>query len=485
MADFSVYQPPGVYIDETQTPLVATIGTTPTVIAICGPSVGYQTYTEAVTLIGTTAVTLSKLGINDASVVVQSKDGVLFTLTTDYVLTEAAGDDTDLGTEADNTYTIKRAASGSAIDSGDTVIVSYQYTDTTYFAPQKFTDFDSVKAVFGEPINLSTSAITSPLSLAAKLAFENGASEIVLVATTGSATATTRSELSAAYTKLTGLSEVNVIVALPVGIAGTDGSPGDTANVGADLKAHCDSLATQGIFRIGIIGLDMANSGRVTPSSTVAFYASARVMHVWPYKMSFYNGTTNQTISVSGYYLAAAIAGILAALEARVPVTKKKVRGFQAIPGDVLNSMSLSVRNAYSDAGVCVIERSRSGNLVVRHGTSTDRTNIYTREVSLTRAKDALINLINDSFDATEIIGSPIDLETSARLKSLITGVLEAAKTLNIIVDYNGVGVRQRPADPTIMEVKFQYKPAYPLNYVVITFSINITTGETDLLPEA
>ena len=36
-----------------------------------------------------------------------------------------------------------------------------------------------------------------------------------------------------------------------------------------------------------------------------------------------------------------------------------------------------------------------------------------------------------------------------------------------------------------MLEAKFQYKPSYPLNYIVISFSINTTTGDTAITEAA
>lgn len=476
--DFSTYQPPGVYVQEEATPLVPTIGSSDSTVAIVGPSVGFKTFSEAVTLTGTTPVLLTQLGIDTSSVVVKSPAGVVYALSTDYTLSVGGGADSNTGTPLDNTTSIVRVNGGS-ISSATVVVVFYNYTDADYFTAQRFTEYNTLKEVFGEPFNLTTNAITSPVSLAAKIAFENGATQLIIVATQSPATSVTRSNISDAYEQLTSLPDVSFVVPLPVGITGSDGSPGDTANLGVDLRSHCDTMAADGLRRIGILGLDVGNQSNITPSTTIATYQSERVVHAFPYTLEFYNSVTVQTIQVGGMYLAAAYAGQLARLGPRTPLTRKVIRSFSGIPGIVLNAMSLSVRNAYSQAGVAVLERTRAGSLVCRHGSTTDPTSTYTREISLIRAKDALVNLINDVLDTAQIIGSPIDLDTPARLKATIIGTLDQAVASDFIIAYNNVAVRQRTDDPTIMEVAFQYTPAFPLNYVVITFSVNVTTGET------
>jgi hypothetical protein len=60
----------------------------------------------------------------------------------------------------------------------------------------------------------------------------------------------------------------------------------------------------------------------------------------------------------------------------------------------------------------------------------------------------------------------------------VVAGALEAAVDSGIIYAYNDLKARQLTSDPSVIEVKFQYRPSYPLNYIVIKFSINTETGE-------
>jgi hypothetical protein len=477
--DFTSYQPPGLYVEETSTPLVSIVGASgPTIVAIVGPSIGYRTHTEAVVLSGTTAVLLSNLGIDTTSVVVKAPDGTTFDLAT-YSLTVGGGADANMSTAPDNTLTIAR--SGSGIPDDSTVFVTYNYTDPTYFDPTLFGNYEDVKDAYGQPFDLTSGAILSPLSLAAQFAFANGAREVFLVASAGSATAVSRAQLATALARLEAV-DVDIVVTLPVGITGTPGSPGDVVTVVGDLATHCDNASNDHLYRVGITGSETTST--VVPSTVSGTVRDKRVMYAWPNQMSFFNGLTNTTIVIGGYYLAAAYAGMFASLDDREGITRKQVRGFSGIPIVMANTMSSTLKNSYSSAGVAVTERRRDGSLTVRHGTSTDPTSIQTREMSLTRARDSLVTLAYQTFDSSGMIGTPIDLDTPARIKGLMTGVLEAAKTSRLIVGYNGVLVRQRSLDPTVIEIKFQYLPAFPLNYVVMSFAIDLNTGETDIFAQ-
>lgn len=474
MTDFTTYQPPGVYVDEEDTPLVSVIGTTPSVVAIVGPSVGYRTFTESIALTSEDEIALTQQGVDVNTITVSAIDGTPFNVTTDYEVTIDGGEDENSGTTEDNIVSVNRVSSGDITD-GQTVRVTYRYTDTTYFSPLRLSDFDDVKQAFGEPINTATGEITSPLSLAAKLAFDNGAREVLLVATDGSASVAQRLELEDGLAKLEPVYDLSIVVPLPVGIAGTDLSPGDTISVGTDLATHCESLSEDGYFRIGIIGYE--TTATISPETVASSISSHRVMLAHPNKMLWYNGWLNQSQEVAGYYLAAAYAGRLVSGQVQDALTKKSIRGFAGIAHDTFATMTASNKNAWSDAGVAVTELTRTNSLICRHGVSTDRTSEMTREVSLTRAKDLMIRRLQDTVDASGVIGTAIDETTTIRVKGIVQGVLEQLTAGGTIFAYSDLKARQKPGSPTVIEVKFMYRPSYPLNYVLISFSIDTTTG--------
>lgn len=477
MVDFSTYQPPGVYVEEEVAPTVTVVGVTPSVVALVGPSIGYREFTEAVTLVGTGPQTLTQKGINVSSLAVVGENGTVYPSSA-YSTTVSAGADGNIAVPTDNTTTIAR--NGAGIPDGAFVYVTYRYTDATYTEPTRLTDFDDIVDAYGSPLDLASNAILSPLSFAAKVARENGSRDLVLVSTPNAVV--TRADLTAAYAKLESIYDVDIVVPLSVGVTGTPGEPGDTALIGQDLKAYVESSSNvNGLLKTGFYGLEA--TATVDPLTTVASFRSKRVVFAGaPRKLSYFNGQTNSTMDVAPYYLAAALAGLAAGQGSQVPLTKKVIRGFSGVPASVLSAMTVTSKNSLSAGGVLVTEVTRSGSLTVRHGTTTDRTNTQTRELSLVRSKDDLINLIQDTFEQSSLIGDFIDGTTNVRVQGVVTGCLEAAVRYQLIIGYSGVKVRQRQGDPQVIEVKFQYEPAYPLNYIVVSFSINTVTGETTAL---
>lgn len=479
------YSPPGVYVEDTPSVLVGSTGLPPTVVALVGPAVGHRHGVEQFTL-ATVAWRLAQRGVALASVAITRVDTGAVVAPTDYTLTPTSSP----SASSDYYVDVVRAGGGSL--SGDTpVFIAYDYTDPTYYDPRSFANFEDVKDFYGEPLNLTPptvgqsgyQAVLSPLSLAAKISFENGAGELVLCATTPPpSSATTLSAVSAArrtalvagYAKLTSNYDVNVVVPVTDGVA-----DGDATGVGGDLQTHVNTAAAASFFRVGVLGLDptitiapdvLANTGSFRSSRLVLAYAA-------PGGLSYFNGLANQSLALGHQYLAAALGGRLAALPVQKALTREVVRSFSGIVGTPL---SLSTKNQYSAAGVSVAEPNRLAQIVVRHGVTTDSSSLITRELSVVRARDALVSLIELGVESAALIGQPIDVNTPLNVKGVVAGLLEHAKITGAIVDYTGLQVRQRSTDPSVIEVKFGYLPPYPTNYIVVTFAINVVTGDTN-----
>lgn len=485
--DFSRnYSPPGVYIEESDSTLVSPTGIPPTLVAIVGPGQGYQTNTEQVVL-GDVAVVLAKKGVDTGSAKVTVAATGATVPTGDYTLTKTPGSPTD-----QNYTTALLAAAAPSVPVGTTVFVTYRYTDPTYYDPKHFESFEDVKDVYGEPLNtvvanpsdVNYQYVTSPLSLAAMVAIQNGATELVLVATTPPPTsasteaaksAARRSALNAAYSKIENDPSINVLVILPTGIA-----TGDAVGVLSDLKGALTRTAAQSLFRFAVVGFDPA----VDTAPDVLLATSGAKDRRWmlayaaPGGLQMYSGSANSSFAVGHQYLAAGYAGRMAFLPVQQAITKQVIAGFSGLAGTPLSN---SLKNQYSGSGVAVSEVDRFGRLSVRHGVTTDMTNVNTREASVVRARDALVTALADGSSASGLIGQPLDEDLLLSIKSAISGVLEAAVADEVILEYTGLTLRQLGTDPSVVEVKFAYRPAYPLNYIVISFSIDTSTGNTDL----
>jgi len=466
----AVYEPPGVYTQSASSPLVNVVGINTSIIALVGPTRGYQVQTDGVVISPITPVFLSQAGVIGSSVVVTSTNGTVYSPSSDYVLTIVPG----LGGNPYLATAELLLATNTTISLGSTVYVTYNYTNADYFTPQLFTQYNALAAMYGNPINLVTNVITSPISLAAQIAYTNGATSVIVCPTTDMNLVATRAGLSAAYASLAAYDSIDIIVPLPVGISGTAQGVGDVINTGVDLATHCDTMAAQGVYRVGIIGYETTVT--VGPDIIAQGIVDARVMEAWPNQMNYFNGLNNTTLTVGGYYLAAAYAGYLANQPVQTNLTKKTISGFSGIPNTVFQTMTSPYKNQLSAAGVAVLE-SNSQGLQCRHGVTTDPTSINTRELSLVRSTDAMVDTIQLTLDASGLIGSAFTVNTVQGVQNVVQAALSSVVQSGVIMAYRGLTAAETAINPTIVTVTFGYQPAYPLNYIVAIYTVNTSTG--------
>jgi hypothetical protein len=481
---------------------------TTNIVTVIGPSVGYQTNTDAVQVYWNANTALSQRGIFVTAVtgppaiaapVVKDAAGATMVVGVDYsFVVDSSG-----GGGAANAVTyIKRLGtvgtpsgpSPAGLVDGDVVYVTYNYADSDYFTPQTFTDPAQISATYGAavsgtaPANPNDSQVVCPLTLAAQIAMANGAST-VLALPTNPVDGTIKEQFLAAYAKLQADYRAALLVPLFVdGLTEDDGGPADAHSADAvlaliqDVSAHCTNAATDGYGRMAFIGVE-TNYDTVSRNfdALATTVHSKRIILEYPHQLSFYNTRLAQTTTVSGYYGAAAMAGRLAAGAVERGLTKVAVTGFNGLPPALAQQQTKSFKDSLSKAGVAVIEQSRAGSLLVRHGVTTDMTALTTREISLVRVGDVLFELVQTGMDAAGLIGQPIDADMTTKVKGALTGILESAISNEVIDAYDAVAVRQQTlpsGDPSVIEAQFAYRPAVPLNYITVTFAIDLTSGE-------
>jgi hypothetical protein len=92
-----------------------------------------------------------------------------------------------------------------------------------------------------------------------------------------------------------------------------------------------------------------------------------------------------------------------------------------------------------------------------------------------------MIESLRDTLDS--LIGEVIADDTAPGVvASAIRNVLEALRGAGDLVAYSDIQARTTSLDPTIIEVRFSYRPAFPINYINIVFSLDLTT-QTLTLP--
>lgn len=509
MPDFTSYVPPGVYVSDTSQPVVTPTTITTSTVTVIGPAQGYQTATDLVQVYWNTNTALSHRGIFTTAVtgppaigapVVKTAAGVLLVYNVDYQWTV----DTSGGGGAANAVTyIKRlgttgtpsapSPTAGSVD-GDYFSVTYNYADPTYYSPQIFADPSLIAATYGAavtstvPTNPNATQVVCPLTLAAQLAMLNGASSVLCLPTNPS-DGTLKAQFLAAYAKVAADYRAMLVVPLFV-----DATPqGDTTSADAhsatavlalvqDIAAHCDSTAANGYGRMAFVGLETNYDSTTRPFDQLATTINdKRVVLGYPNQLAFYNSQLSQTTTISGYYLAAAMAGRLAGLDADQGLTTQAMTGFNGFPAVLAQAQTKAFKDTLSKSGVAVAEISRTGQMKIRHGVTTRMASIEEREINIVRSGDVLFEMVQTGMDAAGLIGQPIDANMTTKVKGALSGILELAVNSKVIQAYGNLAVRQRAlpsGDPSIIECQFAYAPAVPLNYILATFAIDLNSGD-------
>lgn len=462
----SSYQPPGIYVtEESPTTISATSPNVPATVALVGPTVGYLTYTDSLVLT-TTGVTLTKQGVNASSVVISSGNGTVYT-SAEYTVTQS-------GTGATSITTVTLTSTSTISDTAIS-LVSYQYTDSTYFTPKRFYSAEQVAAVYGQSYS-SSGQLLSPITFAAECLFANGTPPLVVLPTTDVGVVATRTGLASAYPLLQPLQDVYFIVPVASGITGTPSAPGDVVNVASDLGSYIDSLAPFNQYALGLYAPDAGST--VSPATIASQVANRHVAVFYPNSLLAYSATAGQTLTVGGFNLAAAAAGFLATNPVQQGITSRSLSGFSGFPSAVALGLTQGAMNTIASAGVSIFAPNLySRSLQIRQSLTTDQSSPVTGEISVVRINDWVIYDLTQTFLNSALIGAPLTPLTVGQIVSIAQGVLEANVGSGAILNYQNLAVSLAPTLPTTATVSFSYLPAYPLNYINVNYTIDTSTG--------
>jgi len=498
------YRPPGVSISEVVSPSISPLLAVPASVSIVGPAQGYVERVDQITLEGTTATPLPNLPAGAALSSVQAVTDVLFP-------GSAPNDD---GTyRATNDYTVNTSAGtitrvepddgDGLIPDGARVAVAYRYVPADYFDAILLEDLGSITERFGPA--WKNGAIFSKLTYAAQIALENGARFVVCqplysfdtpgdpdsgkVAPIGGSASTAKAVSNPATwaDTLYGLRDIEDInVFVPVVGQSTDEGVGNSTwlAIAQVFQDHMKFLKDSDQYSVTILGQDRTNdatqyalkSGIRSDASTLAARYGGELARqtVLINTASFLRARPDAvggTIAVGGQYMAAAIAGMLASRPVQRALTRQQISGF------VSATDARSKKDKFDDAsaGLLVVEQSGQG-LFVRHGITLDTTAEQYQELSVVRSQHRMVETLRATVD-NNIIGQIVaDSQAPFTVKSTIISALEALRGEGTIVNYQGVQVRQLAQQPTTIEVRFSYLPPFPINYVNIAFSIDLSS---------
>jgi hypothetical protein len=476
MSPIPGYQNPSVYVQQAPSSITtnAVLSTVPNILFLAyspnAPTNNQSDTFQFTSASGIQTFTLSQSGTVTNFVLTNSLTGAPLISGTNY-----SGPTTTSGI---TTFT---TISGSAFVQNSTYLqASYTYTTVAPGSVYTFTDFNSAANTFGQPFvySGSTPVINSPASLAAFLAFQNGAPQVTL-SNIVSASGSTVDFLTAIQT-FTGTDYFDLVVPLVYDTAYNSSSTGALFK---GLSQFLTAQANNGIFQRAFIGLDSSAAGSslpmTVPIAIASDMANQRVSIVNLPTINYnpgFNSVTGLTagiVSLNGYYAAAGLAGEWASQPPQQPLTHQTLNGFTSLS----NQLTASQETTLQSYGVLVVAQKRNGTIYTRHGLTTNTTNWLTQEISINSVGDYVAKTFKQSFINSNLIGQALTPSVMAAVNNLTIAVLNDLKVAGVIQAYTGINISQNVNNPTQVLVTFLYSPTIPLNYINITIAINTSSG--------
>lgn len=511
------YTPPGVTVSELLTgPQVSPTLASPADVCIVGMSGNFTPGSPASYQVGITATdSLPSSAVVQGTAIIlptlaQQQGGASLVSILSVTNTQVPGTSgyiptTDFTVNTSN-GTITPVTSGG-IPSGTAITVTYSYIPANYYQPIRFYDIGSVETRFGTSLNVAGNAINSPISFAARQVLNNGAGSVIcqpLFINNGSPavpTQPTNAQMASTTAWANTLLQIrnieNLDIIVPV-IGQNDmttvsqssaNGPQDSALIAIwqQIQSHLTFMNQNEQYIFAFFGEDSTGGTTTNAGQMATIRTHAANLQAWgggtiSQQMALINtasfgyaistsGTGQTILPVGGQYVAAAIAGAVAGRPVSSSLTRKSINGVSS----VLDNRLLSDKNTDASLALMVVEQA-GGIVRVRHSITLDNTSGAARaEVSVVRAKFVMIASIKNTLE-NNIIGNIIaDGNSPYIVRSAIVGVLALLQQAGDLVSYTTPNVAISSIDPTTITATFSYRPSFPVNYITVSFSLDLS----------
>jgi hypothetical protein len=350
---------------------------------------------------------------------------------------------------------------GQAPKVGNTYYVTYRTpkVPTDYDKGVIYTSLQDVRTDMGSEL---INGVVTPITAAAKFAFDNGASAVLLIQAVSAAQTDLENALDAAK-----LEDVDLIIAPQM------------CNTTLDqyVRAHVltQSAPSNRHERVWFRSADGMSDAVTTIAAAAQGMATERVTVMAPpaFNATLHDSVTDndeQLLFPSGY-MAAMYAGVVTdpANDPATPMTRQPLVGIDNL--STFNYQETD-KDILGGAGVTVVDNFQ-GVFKIRQGLTTDTTNVNTVTQSVVFIKDNIAKDLRTLLDQT-YIGSKIDASLPSRMYGTIAAFLKQKVNDDIIVDWGNIIVQQDSTDPRTMNVSFRIYPVYPTEYVDVTISLAV-----------
>lgn len=331
--------------------------------------------------------------------------------------------------------------------------IDYEYAKAAGdYIPRFFFNMTDVEAEHGTPSTSNT------LALGAEVVFEQGTSVVCLIQT-NPADGSEFNKYKAAIDKLSAVDGINIVVPLST-----------LTSIHSYVKTHCinASSTTERKERTSIVAMSSGSTVAQRSAQAVAL-AHKRIVLVSSTACTRLIGSDTVATTLSGAYIAAAVAGVRTsrAFDVADPSTRKEVVGFDDITDGLLRQEKVLLLSK----GVMVIENIAGVHRIMQQVT-TDLSTIENREYSVVEVIDFVGSTMRTTLENI-YIGQKLLEGTPSQVRSTILAVLNNMIAAEILTGAQNIQASINGGDPTQIDVSFEIAPVFPLNYILITFSLS------------
>ena len=357
-----------------------------------------------------------------------------------------------------------------------TYYVNYKYAKTD-FEPTLFTDYDDIVAEYGNYSVALNGQVTNGVTLAAKIALNNGASEIIIAQVENNTVQGYKDAIDKLSDVNVEISNVDLIVPLS-----TDYEV--QKYVSDHVTKYSDNIYN--MYRMAYVGAsknepidsdDYTYEGTELGSVQRAMgLNNERVVYVVP-------GSINMSVlnSITGYYsirnlpasyAAVAVAALSMRNDVAEPLTNKELYGFSSV-GTFYKELEA---NKLAAAG-CLVLKQDGTSVKVRHGITTHYefetfNDIHSNEITLVQIKDRIINICRQEL-GSKYVGGKLRTTASQDVEYTLTQILNTLASSEIIIGYDNLSVKRDTSNPMQINIRFFVEAVYPLNFIEIAFGFS------------
>lgn len=434
-------------------------------------------------------LTAVDLPADATNITVKTAAGVSDSAATAVVYQKGSTSDKDyIVSGSGTTTTIARSAGTTTMGLTNdqlTVRVTYQATPAVYWQPTQCFSQGDVENKFG-PAWDSSGNILNPVSAATALAFSNGVNSVIVQALFTEGTPRTKpsgtvTDWTNTLNNLQTVENISAIVPI-ISAGGLSTSDAQNLSILEAVQSYINYMqVNQQQYIMAVCGED-STSGTMASAATLRDHAESlavlnpaeAMVLIAPAAFTIINPVTGQPFAIGGQYVAACVAGMFGRYNVQTPFTRKRVNALTAVQ----DIRSEADKNTDAQAGLLEVEYKR-GVVQIRHAITVADDTISNQEMNVVRAKYWMIANLIYNLDSQVIGNYVIDANTSFLIQLAVDDVLAQMVSTGAIVQYSNIQVRQNPTLATGFQVQFSYLPAYALNYIDITFSIDSSTGIT------